>query len=147
MLDGNHFIVVAVTVLTVMMAAVVHYEAFIRLSGWLERSGRHGRQRILMMVFALIFVHVLEIGLFALAGWGLVEHLDGTGHIIAPYPMEILDYMYFSAVSFTTLGYGEMYPHGAIRFLFSTEALTGFALITWSASLTFIEMQRHWRTM
>jgi hypothetical protein len=26
------------------------------------------------------------------------------------------------------------------------EALTGFSLITWSASLTFLQMQRLWRT-
>jgi hypothetical protein len=27
-----------------------------------------------------------------------------------------------------------------------TEALTGFLLITWSASFTFLEMQRFWKT-
>jgi hypothetical protein len=34
---------------------------------------------------------------------------------------------------------------GAIRFLAGTEALTGFVLVTWSASFTFVEMQRFWR--
>lgn len=145
MLDVNHLVVVAATVATVMAAAGSHYDAFVRLSAWLEQSKRRGRQRILVMVFALILLHVMEIALFGLVGWVLVEHVDGVGYIHAPYAMGIFDYVYFSAVSFTTLGYGEMYPHGAIRFLFSTEALTGFALITWSASLTFIEMQRHWR--
>lgn len=132
--------------MTVLAAVTVHYEAFIRLSAWLERSGRHGRQRILMMVLSLILVHMIEITFFATAAWGLIGYTEGVGVIVAPYPLEYLDYIYFSAVSFTTLGYGEMYPDGPIRFLFGTEALTGFALITWSASLTFIEMQRHWRT-
>lgn len=145
MLNGVHFIVVGATILTVLAAVAVHYEAFVRLSAWLERSGRRGRQRILMMVLSLIVVHMIEITFFGTTAWALVEYSTGSGVIISPYPLEYLDYIYFSAVSFTTLGYGELYPDGPIRFLFGTEALTGFALITWSASLTFIEMQRHWQ--
>jgi len=46
---------------------------------------------------------------------------------------------------FTTLGFGDVIPYGAIRFMTGMEALTGLVLITWSASFAFIEMQRHWR--
>ena len=59
--------------------------------------------------------------------------------------MGFLDSVYFSAVCYTTLGLGDIVPSGAIRFLVGTEALTGFVLITWSASFTFVEMQRFWR--
>jgi hypothetical protein len=31
-----------------------------------------------------------------------------------------------------------------VRFLAGMEALSGFVLITWSASFTFLEMQRYW---
>ncbi len=34
---------------------------------------------------------------------------------------------------------------GAIRFMTGMEALTGFVLITWSASFTFLEMQKFWK--
>ncbi|RZA02340.1 MAG: two pore domain potassium channel family protein, partial [Moraxellaceae bacterium] len=47
---------------------------------------------------------------------------------------------------FTTLGLGDITPVGAIRFLAGTEALTGFVLVTWSASFTFVEMQRFWKS-
>lgn len=97
-----------------------------------------------MMVIALIVVHAVEISLFATTAWILIEYVSGSGNIIAPYPVLFLDYVYLSSVTFTTLGFGEIYPEGPIRFLYGTEALSGFALITWSASLTFIEMQRHW---
>lgn len=144
MLGPAHFMVVGLTVLTVMLAVVLHYEVFVRLSGWLEHAGKRGRPRILTMVLSLIVVHVIEIWLFATTGWWLAEHMTGAGTLVAPYSVSFLDYVYLSAVTFTTLGYGEIYPDGAIRFLYGTEALTGFALITWSASLTFLEMQRHW---
>lgn len=38
-----------------------------------------------------------------------------------------------------------MAPQGAIRFLAGTEALTGFILITWSASFLYLEMEQYWR--
>lgn len=58
--------------------------------------------------------------------------------------LDFLDYVYFSAITYTTLGYGDLVPTGPIRFLTGTEALIGLMLITWSASITFLEMQRHW---
>ncbi|NBU24116.1 MAG: two pore domain potassium channel family protein [Gammaproteobacteria bacterium] len=56
----------------------------------------------------------------------------------------IVDYGYFSAVVFTTLGLGDIVPHGAVRILVGPQSLLGFVLITWSASFAFIEMQRYW---
>lgn len=50
----------------------------------------------------------------------------------------------FLVTLLTTVGYGDMIPLGPIRFLYGTQALVGFVLITWSASFAFIEMQRNW---
>lgn len=141
-----HIIVAGITVVTVMLAVSLHYEAFIRLTRWLDGSRRRGRQRILVMILSLILVHVIEIWLFAFSAWSMIHGLESAGQIVAPYAIGFLDYVYLSAATFTTLGYGDLVPSGPIRFLFGTEALTGFALITWSASLTFLEMQRFWRT-
>lgn len=145
MLDAAHFLVAGVTVLTVMAAVVLHYEVFVRISSGLERSTRPGRQRVLGMVFALIAVHVAEIWLFAGVAWLLVQ-VTGTGGLLAPYEVSFLDSVYLSAATYTTVGYGDLVPEGAIRFLYGTEALVGFVLITWSASLTFLEMQRYWES-
>jgi hypothetical protein len=57
----------------------------------------------------------------------------------------VFDVIYFSAITFTTVGFGDLSPVGPIRFLSGTEALTGFVLITWSASFTYLEMERFWR--
>ena len=56
----------------------------------------------------------------------------------------LLDCAYLSFVTFTTLGYGEIVAQGYLRYLTGVEALTGFILITWSASFLFIEMQKYW---
>jgi hypothetical protein len=48
-------------------------------------------------------------------------------------------------VTFTTVGAADAHVSGPIRFLFGTESLAGLLLITWSASFTFLEMERFWR--
>lgn len=47
--------------------------------------------------------------------------------------------------SIPQLGLGDLVPVGAVRFMTGTEALTGFVLIAWSASFTFVEMERFWK--
>ena len=46
---------------------------------------------------------------------------------------------------YTTVGFGDIVPEGALRMITMSEALSGLSLITWSASFTFLEMQRLWR--
>ena len=76
----------------------------------------------------------------AVADFGVIAHLDAS----AP-SSSWLDYVYFSFITYTTVGYGDMVPRGPIRFIAATEALTGWVLLGWSASFTFLEMQRFWR--
>lgn len=69
----------------------------------------------------------------------------GFGEVHGVAIPSLLDHVYFSAITYTTVGYGDVFPIGAIRFLVGTEALTGFVMITWSASFTYLEMERFWR--
>jgi hypothetical protein len=52
--------------------------------------------------------------------------------------------LYFSAETFTSLGFGDVTPVGPIRLLAGLEALNGLLLIGWSASFTYIAMERFW---
>lgn len=143
MLTLDHYIVAAVTVLTVIAAVMVHYEASVFLSRLMGRTRRSNRKRILILVFGLLIAHVAEIWLFGTTSW-LLSFKPGTGELAGLGSVSLLDYVYMSATTYTTLGYGDVVPQGPIRAIYGTEALTGFVLITWSASLTFLEMQKHW---
>lgn len=142
-LYNGHLWAVAITVITVMLCILMHYEMSLRLWQHLETSRRSLRARFLLLSFVLFGTHVAQIWLFALALALLGAH-PLTGELIGMASLNFLDYVYFSAITFTTLGYGDLVPSGPIRFLTGTEALIGLMLITWSASLTFLEMQRHW---
>ncbi len=136
-----------VTGLIVIACVILHYEAFIGLNWVLSRVHTHRRrqrQRLLLMMLALIALHIVEIWIFA-AGfhWLLLD--PANGRITGIESAHFLDQVYFSTVCYTTLGLGDLIPHGAIRFMTGTESLIGFLLITWSASFTFFEMERYWR--
>ncbi|MDZ7735029.1 MAG: ion channel [Gammaproteobacteria bacterium] len=66
---------------------------------------------------------------------------EGTGVLIRQYPEGLPDYIYLSTTTYTTLGYGDLVPTGPVRAIYGTESLVGLVLITWSASLTFLEIR------
>lgn len=136
--------VVIVTVLVVVLCVVLHYEALSRLTGLLKRIRMPARPRILLLIFSILLTHVVEIWIFGGAYFFLVS-TDGHGSLLANHPIGLFDSVYYSAVCFTTLGLGDVVPVGAVRFMSGTEALTGFVLIAWSASFTFVEMERFWK--
>lgn len=144
MLDEPHYIVAIVTCGTVVLAVMIHYYASLALADIIPRLKIRHERRILLLIFGLLLAHVVEIWMFGLtAAW--LSELEGAGGMRGYTVMTMLDYIYLSATTYTTLGYGELVPTGPLRFLFGTEALTGFLLITWSASLTFLEMTRNWK--
>lgn len=145
---GVNLAVVAVTVLAVGVCVTLHYEVLSWLSrrlGAQEHGGDHRRRRVLYGIFGVLSVHVAEIWIFGLVFYLLQATSTSFGHIQGIAAGSLADHVYFSAVTFTTVGFGDVIPAGPVRFLAGTEALTGFVLITWSASFTFLEMGRFWR--
>lgn len=142
--DAAHWITVGVTAGIVVICVLVHFETMSVLSGWLQRLGAMRRRRMLVLMFVLLAAHVVEIWIFG-AGYFALAHVPGTGELAGRAVHGLPDFVYFSAVVYSTVGFGDIFPVGAVRFVSGTEALTGFALLTWSASFTFLEMQRFWR--
>ncbi|TDN99194.1 MULTISPECIES: potassium channel family protein [Halomonas] len=143
-LEPGHLWAVGMTLIAVILCILLHYEVSMRLWQLLERAHGSQRRRFLMLSFVVFVAHVVEIWIFAGATALLGQH-PRTGQLVGGVDtLNFLDYVYFSAISYTTVGYGDLIPTGPLRFVAGTEALLGFMLITWSASLTFLEMQRHW---
>ena len=140
------FVVVVTTMLLVSSCVLLHYETLRLLSLLLLRFHGKRRRRILVLVFALLALAVAEIWIFGL-GYELLLNCDGYGALHGPTTQTdgLLDYVYFSASIYTTLGLGDFVPSGSIRFFVGMEALVGFTLISWSAAFTFLEMERFWR--
>lgn len=139
-----NLLVVATTALVVAVAVLIHYEGLVWLSRGLPKVHTRARRKVLYVIYGVITIHIVEIWLFGAAIWVLLQ-VPGAGHVIGANGLNFFDSVYLSAVTFTTVGFGDLTPSGPIRFIAGTEALTGFILITWSASFTFLEMERFWR--
>jgi hypothetical protein len=87
-----------------------------------------GHPRIIVIllgagVLAILLLHLLEAGVWALSLWGLgaFERMDTA--------------IYFSIVSYATVGYGDVVPDGAWRTAGAIEGLTGMLVVGWSTGL------------
>ena len=125
------------------LAVLIHYEFLYRISTTIPKMKVKHRFRIVVGVFGALFAHSIEVALFSVAYYWLPES-DRWGHLAGNFDGSLLDCIYFSYTTFTTLGIGDITPHGHIRHLVGLESLTGLLLITWSASFLYYEMQRHW---
>jgi len=131
-------IVVALLIVTVLF----HYEGLFGLSRFADdvRGGR--RMRMLVIMFGVMLLHLAEIAFYGIAYWFgdvVVNIGDFVGRAVG-----FVDYVYFSAETFTTLGLGDIYPNGALRLIASIESLNGLLLLGWSASFTYLAMQKYW---
>jgi hypothetical protein len=136
-------IVVLATVMAVCLCVLLHYECLNWLSRNLVRLERRRRRRVLFGIFGLLCVHVAEIWLFG-SVYAMLSIWPAFGEV-QEASAGFLDHVYLSAMIFTTVGAGDMVVKGPLRFLAGTEALSGLVLITWSASFTYLEMERFWR--
>lgn len=136
-------VAVILAVSLVMLTCLFHYAVLRWLSGSIARVPLSAGARIVAIVFAVLAAHIVEIGIYAVAyalGDGVLA-LGGFGGLAVTVP---LDYFYFSIVSYTSLGLGDVFPTEHLRFITGIEALNGLLLITWSGSFIYIAMGRLW---
>jgi hypothetical protein len=117
---------------TVAITATVFIHTFGLISvsraiGWLTARFRlHGhRSRVLAMnsvVLGLLVVLSVEIWL-----WACVFLLVGVVD-------DFSTALYFSTITFSTVGYGDVVPHPEWRLLAALEGINGFLLIGWSTA-------------
>jgi len=127
----------------ILATVLFHYEALRIFTRMLALPGRLPRVRILYLIFGLFILHSLEIMIFA-AAYRILPTI-GLGELQGLESNQFFSHFYYSAVVYTTVGFGDIIPLGPAKILTGFEALIGLGFITWSASFTFLEMQRYWR--
>lgn len=99
--------------------------------------------RVVFIALAILFAHVVAVVLYAAAYWVLAIKFQIGGFAGVPIT-DFLDCFYYSAVTYTSLGFGEHYPVSHMRVISGMEALNGLLAIGWSASFAYLVMQRFW---
>lgn len=137
------FAAMIVSVILVAATLLIHYEALRITSDLLPRLAIPPRWRIVFAVFAAFAAHTIEVWVYAIAYYVFVDllHLGQFSGNIEP---DLLDFLYFSVVVYTSLGFGDILPIGHVRLLAGVEALAGLLMIGWSASFTYLAMEKFW---
>lgn len=122
---------------------IIHLEGL-----WVTRAlprffGEMPRVGVLAVVMTCLFLHVVEISLYC-GGFVIADKFFAVGQFNDEKNLDLLAYFYYSAITYTAVGYGDILPTGDIRLLAVAESLNGLLLIGWSGAFTFMAMQRLW---
>jgi len=137
--DGQIWAAVALALALLAATTALHYEGMRLIAR--PGDGRLSRPGVVLAITGLVSLHLAEIGLYAAAfaaAVGLLQlgALRGIAHLAA------LDYFYFAAETYSTLGYGDVVPVGALRLVASIEPLNGLLLLAWSGASLFRLLER-----
>ncbi len=133
----------ALVVITVIMHAV-GTTVWLRVLGrrYADSEGevRPGKtlQVLIGTVLVLLVLHTLQIVVWAYAYLYIVP----AGELDT-----FEEATYFSFVTFTTLGYGDITLSEGWRLLSGIQALNGIMLVGWSTAMLFAVVQRTWHGM
>lgn len=142
--SAPHWAAVLLTLVVVSITVGLHYEVLLRLSHQVKTwNAIQPRVKVLALIVGILILHVVEIWLFGLGIYS-ISYFPSLGNVSGVESFNLLEAVYLSATTYSTVGYGDLVPHGPIRFLLGMEALVGLVMITWSASFTYLEMQRFW---
>lgn len=135
---------VFIALLLVAATIAIHYEVLRLTSARLTHLPIPARMRIIVILTAALFSHLIHALLYALAYLWL-ENFGGMGSLGGDREHFFADAFYFSITSYSSLGIGDLYPTGALRIISGIEALNGLVMVGWTASMTYLAMEKFWQ--
>lgn len=121
----------------------IHYEVLRLLSFGLSAMRIPARAKRIIVIVATFASQSLQMLLYGVAYYGAIHVLE-LGNLIGGAGASWVNCLYFSAENFTSLGFGDLIPSGPVRLIAGAETLNGLLLIGWSASFTYLAMERFW---
>lgn len=100
--------------------------------------------RSVAVLVALFMIHLVEIMWFT-CGFYFARDVLGIGGFSKEFAGSFEDYFYFSTVSYSTLGLSAFNPEGGLKIITGLESLTGFVMLTWSATFFYNLTGKHGR--
>ena len=130
----------SVILITVGLHAVATTQAIYLLKKYGKKRGPNTsvRSKPLILGMTGVFLsikHYIDIILWAVAYWIFA----GAEHFT-----NFEDAVYFSSVTYTTLGYGDVTLSDNWRLLCGIQAMNGVLLFGWSTAILFYLVQRFW---
>jgi hypothetical protein len=97
------------------------------------RSLLHALPLLVELFAILLLLHLAQVSLWALLYWQQIGWDFNTA-------------LYFSTVTYATIGYGDVVPPPAWRLVAVTEGLTGVLMLGWSSAMVFAVVAKLFET-
>ncbi len=137
------FAIIGISILVVAAVVLLHFEGLTAINRFALQGPVLSRLHLLTAIVFILMLHLTEICIFS-AGMYVAHHVFHLGDFMGAREFALIDYFHFSAETFTTVGYGDLYPVGPLRILSSLESLTGVLLVAWSGAFSYFTVQRLW---
>ncbi len=114
--NSNNWIVAITTLIVVSLCIGLHYEVLSNCSRYLPIVSHQRRRRVIFLILIILVTHVIEMWFFTLGYYFLVQFdtlgtLSSTAIVGAGGDIvSLLDYAYYSAMVYTTVGVGVSVP-------------------------------------
>lgn len=138
----------AIVIITVLTAVAICVAIQVEAIVWIRRKearngeGEGGRKCLSRNLYVLLLAHFLHFNIFALA-FLVLDHLSIGTFSGIPLNPNFSEYLYYSAISYTTIGFGDIIPIGPMRTVTAACALTGLILIAVSATHLVISYDKY----
>ncbi|MCK5167820.1 MAG: two pore domain potassium channel family protein [Rhodospirillaceae bacterium] len=136
--------IIIASLILILLTVTLHFTALRMISRILHLNSPKPAIRAVISIYLVALTHFAEVLLFAIGYYVTATYMD-AGSLSGEFGGDFQEYIYYSLVSYTSLGLGDVYPYGPIRLLTGVEALTGLLMIGWSASFTYLCMHKLWK--
>lgn len=135
--------VLLVCLAVIALTTLMHYEVLSMLDRRLPAMRVPHRSKLLVVMSVMVLAHIAEMVVWGGVMWLLV-HYTGVGTLRGDTDLSLIDCIYLSGETYTSLGFGSVVPSGHLRMLIGLEGLNGLLLIAWSASFAYLAMEKFW---
>jgi hypothetical protein len=138
----NFLIASGISAALILVSCAIFYEVLAHVWVNLPRLEGRPRTQIIFTILATFFAHTVAVWIFGLTYYALDQYFH-FGTLGGTITHELIEYVYFSAVSYSSLGLGDVYPTGGLQLLVGVEAILGLILIGWSVTFTYLVTEKY----
>jgi hypothetical protein len=140
-MEDNIIEMIFVSILLVLLTTSIFYEILHIVLKVISRYDIRPRPLMFFLVMSIFAAHTIVIWIYGAAYWMMVNHLNFLP-IIGIDKSNFFEYIYFSAATYSSLGIGDIFPHGVMQFIAGVEVLSGMMLIGWSVMFTYFAVEK-----
>lgn len=134
---------ILISIALVLVTTGIFYEILCAALRVVARYNLCNRRLMFFLVVTIFSAHSIAVWIYGTVYWVMV-HTFGADPLSGIAHDNFFGYIYFSAATYSSLGIGDVFPHGAMQFITGVQVLNGLVLIGWSVMVTYFAVQKLW---